>query len=332
MKTAPYGRLLFAASALLFGIITLLWRDADTWQNDTLRLGAVIGACISVAQIVGGVALAFARTARFAAIVLGIVYAIFTLACIPAIVAKPGVYVEYGNFFQWFSLVCGAIAAYAIAEPNAGTAITLGRIARLGLGICTVSFMLAQIVYLHFTATLVPTWIPPNQVFWTDLTTVAFGLAAVAILLNIRARLALRLTALMLTLFGLLVWVPHLFGHPELHGNWLLIRAQFYDRRVGLGRLGSSPVNLTETPAHEAERGESINLGSGGRDTWRWPPKHKSKKRFSSVKVSGSSSSFSSRSEKRCPPTSTQSWRPSAGKSPTGRTHVSRSTACWSKV
>ncbi|HEX8797085.1 MAG TPA: hypothetical protein VF772_00665, partial [Terriglobales bacterium] len=50
--------------------------------------------------------------------------------------------------------------------------------------------------------------------------TVAFGLAALAILINRQARLAIRLMTLMLALFGLLVWVPRLIAHPEAHLNW----------------------------------------------------------------------------------------------------------------
>ncbi len=215
MTTALYGRILFGVSAILFGIITWMWRDADTWQNAILRLGAIV-AILAVAQIAGGIALPFARTARAAAIVLGVVYALFSIACIPGIIAKPNVYVEYGGFFEWFSLVCGALAVYAATEANA----TIGRFARIGIGLCAVSFTLAQIVYFRFTASLVPTWIPPNQTFWTILTTIAFGLAAIAILLNVRARLALRLMTLMLALFGLLVWVPQLIAHPSAHGDW----------------------------------------------------------------------------------------------------------------
>jgi len=30
MKTALYGRIVFGASAVLFGVIALLWHDADT--------------------------------------------------------------------------------------------------------------------------------------------------------------------------------------------------------------------------------------------------------------------------------------------------------------
>jgi hypothetical protein len=49
---------------------------------------------------------------------------------------------------------------------------------------------------------------------------VAFALAALAILINRHARLALRLMALMTALFGALVWVPLLVAHPKSHSNW----------------------------------------------------------------------------------------------------------------
>jgi hypothetical protein len=75
-------------------------------------------------------------------------------------------------------------------------------------------------IYLSVTADLVPKWIPPNQRFWALLTTIAFALAAIAILINRQARLALRLMTLMLALFGLLVWVPRLLAHPKTHLNW----------------------------------------------------------------------------------------------------------------
>jgi hypothetical protein len=56
-----------------------------------------------------------------------------------------------------------------------------GRLARLGLGVCAISFTLGQILLPRETAHLVPKWIPPNQMFWAILTTVEFGLAANAI-------------------------------------------------------------------------------------------------------------------------------------------------------
>ncbi|HEY6326887.1 MAG TPA: hypothetical protein VIW73_10300 [Candidatus Cybelea sp.] len=223
MKTALYGRIVFGASAVLFGVIALMWHDPDTWQSLSslwkLPAGNIVGGALMAAQIAGGILLMFPRSARPASIVLIVVYALFSLACVPGIVAAPRVFGQYDGFFEQFSLLCGVTAVYAATAAD-GAQATLGRAARFGFGLSVISFTLAQIVYLRVTADLVPTWMPPNQAFWAILTTVAFALAALAILINVRARLALRLLTLMLALFGLLVWVPRLIAHPESHGNW----------------------------------------------------------------------------------------------------------------
>lgn len=221
MKLSLGARILFGASAVLFGAIMLMWRDADTWQGSPiLKLGIVFGSAVAIAQIAGGLGLAFPRTARAASVVLGVVYALFVVGCIPGIVGAAKTFGSYVNFFEWLSVVSGAIGAYAITEPNAARSGSYANAARLVLGVCAISFAVAQIVYFRFTASLVPTWIPPSQSFWTILTTIAFALAAIAILINRLAGLAIRLMTLMLALFGLLVWVPAVAAHPNTHGDW----------------------------------------------------------------------------------------------------------------
>jgi hypothetical protein len=224
MKTARYGRIVFGAAAVLFGVIALMWYDSDTWQTLrqiwSLPFGRLIGGCLMALQIAGGIGIQFPRTARAASIVLGSVYLLFCLACVPAILAAPATYIHYGSFFEQFPLLCGAIALYAATEANAARAVAFGRIARVGLGVSAVSFTLSQVFYLSATASLVPTWIPPNPRFWAIFTTIAFGLAAIAILINRQTRLALRLLTLMLALFGILIWIPLLAAHPETHLNW----------------------------------------------------------------------------------------------------------------
>ena len=224
MKTAWCGRIVFGASAVLFGAIALMWHDADTWQTLrqiwSLPFGAILGGCLMTAQIAGGVGMQHPRTARWASIILGVVYLLFSLACIPAIIAAPASYEHYGSFFEQFSCLCGAMALYAATEAKEVRAAAWGRVARLGLGVCAISFTLSQMIYLRFTAYLVPKWIPPDPMFWAVLTTVAFALAAIAILINRQARLALRLMTFMLALFGMLVWIPRLIAHPEAHLNW----------------------------------------------------------------------------------------------------------------
>lgn len=225
MQKVSYGRIVFGAAAVLLGVIALMWHDADTWQNLqhiwSLPLGYGIGSCLMAALIAGGIGIQFSRTARLAPVVLCIVYLCFSLACVPDIIAASNIYDKYGgSFFVFFSLLCGATALYAATEASEARAALFGRLARIGLGICAISFTLGQALLLRETAHLVPKWIPPNQMFWAILTTVAFGLAAIAILINRRARLAARLMTLMLALFGVLIWVPHVIAHPKAHFNW----------------------------------------------------------------------------------------------------------------
>lgn len=225
MKAALRGRVVFGTSAVLFGVIALKWHDADTWQNLqhiwNLPFGTIIGECLMAAQIAGGIGMLYPRTARLASAVLCVVYLCFSLACVPDIVAAANIYDKYGgSFFLFFSLFCGAVALYAATEADDARALVVGRVARVGLGISAISFTLGQALLLRETAHLVPKWIPPSQMFWAMLTTIAFALAAVAILINRQARLAMRLMALMLAMFGGLVWVPHLRAHPEAHFDW----------------------------------------------------------------------------------------------------------------
>jgi uncharacterized membrane protein YphA (DoxX/SURF4 family) len=225
MRQESYGRIFFGASAVLFGVIALMWHDVETWQTLSsiwrLPLGDVAGVCLMAALIAGGIALLCPRTTRMASITLGVVYLLFSLACVPSIIAASNVYERYGgSFFQQFSMLCGAISLYAATEARAARAERVGTLVRLGLGVAAISFALGQALLLQPTATLVPKWIPPNQMFWAVLTTIAFALVALALLTHRQARLATRLMTLMLVLFGVLVWIPRLVAHPRAHFNW----------------------------------------------------------------------------------------------------------------
>jgi hypothetical protein len=125
MKTALYGRIVFGAAAVLFGVIALMWHDPDTWQTVSqiwsLPFGTIIGGCLMIVQIAGGIGMQHPRTAHLASIVLGAVYLLFSLACVPGIVAAPVVYEHYGSFFEQFCSLCGAIALYAATEAKCST-------------------------------------------------------------------------------------------------------------------------------------------------------------------------------------------------------------------
>ncbi len=189
------------------------------WRLSRLALSRWSGTTSTAGKIFGGAAIQFRRTAKTGAVLLGAVYLAFALLCVSQIVAAPRIYNSWGNFFEQFSLVAGAALIYA-RWSSAWSRETLNRIGRILLGICTVSFTLEQAFYLGATASLVPKWIPPTQMFWAVTTTVLFALAAVALLANRMALLATRLLTMMLVLFGLLVWVPLLLSDPHSHTNW----------------------------------------------------------------------------------------------------------------
>jgi hypothetical protein len=208
------GRHVFGVAVLAIGLITLAWHD----YNDSHQLRYLVYAA-AAALIFGGAAIQFRRTAKTGAAVLGAAYLVFTLLCVPGIVAKPQIYNSWGNFFEQFSLLTGAAIVYARLS-SAWSRGALNRIGRILLGICAASFTLEQAIYLDATANLVPKWLPPSQMFWAVTTTVLFALAAVALLTNRMALLATRLLTMMLVIFGLLVWVPLLLSDSRNHTNW----------------------------------------------------------------------------------------------------------------
>ena len=219
------GRHVYGAAAFAFGVITLVWHDFNGWQQ-IRPLGNIphreILVYLAVAvELFGGVAIQWRRTARAGALVLGSLYLIFALMWVPYIVATPQVYDRWGNFFEQFSIVSGALIVYAsVSRSDSARAARLARIGYICFGICVISFTLEQLMYLSGTAAFVPKWIPPGQMFWAIATTIALALAAIALLSGRSALLASRLLTAMLVGFGLLVWLPRLFADPHQLINW----------------------------------------------------------------------------------------------------------------
>ncbi|MGH7327402.1 MAG: hypothetical protein ACREJX_03530 [Polyangiaceae bacterium] len=200
--------ILFGISSVLFGVVALISHDSTLWER-----------CVAIAAVAGGAGMLLPRAVRAASILLGIVYLLFAIENVPGMLATPANAVLYVNFFEMFSLACGAMAVLGSGK--------IRRVARVGMGICAFSFAWAQLVYFQYTASLVPGWIPPSGAFWTILTTIAFALAALAILINRRARLAGLLMALMIALFGVLVWVPRIVAQPQTLSNWNEIASNY---------------------------------------------------------------------------------------------------------
>lgn len=226
MTKIYFGRHVYGLAAISFGVVALIWHDFGAPWQQIRALGNVphreilvyIAAAI---QLFGGAAIQWRRTARVGAFALGAIYLIFALLWVPHLAAEPLVYDRWGNFFEQFSLVSGALIVFGSLSANdSGRALRAAKIGYIFFGICVVSFTLEQLFYLSGTASFVPKWIPPGQMFWAIVTTIAFALAAIALLSGRSALLASRLLTLMIVIFGLLVWLPAPFSDPHKLMNW----------------------------------------------------------------------------------------------------------------
>ena len=213
------GRYIFGLATIATGICALASHNYD--QLAAVPHHAILSYIVAAIEILAGLAVLWTGTTRPGAVALGAIYAIFCLLALPLIIHQPLVYNNYGNFFEQFSYVAGALILYACAGPIAAPRPTrLAQIGYYSFALCLVSFALEQLFYLPPTVALVPKWIPPGQMFWAIATTLAFAIAAIALLTGFMALLASRLTVAMLLGFLLLVWLPALFADPHNFGNW----------------------------------------------------------------------------------------------------------------
>src|SRR5260370_15794189 len=100
--SSSLGRHVFGAAGLAFGLITLVWHDFNGWHQPRFLIYAA-----AAALIFGVAAIQFRRTAKTGAVLIGAVYLVFSLQCVPAIVATPNIYHSLGNFVENLSLAGG---------------------------------------------------------------------------------------------------------------------------------------------------------------------------------------------------------------------------------
>lgn len=211
------GRRVFGTAAVLLGVAGLVLHAQliSNWQLPGAS-GFIVVTC--AAQIAGGVMMFFRTATRLGAIILGVVYSIFSLTFVPAIVAEPRAYATWGNVFYQLALVVGAAIVYGSTSLPRERSLCQGAV--LLFGLCNISFAIEQVEFFARTVSLVPYWIPPGGAFWAIATTIAFGLAGFAMLLAYRSLLVSRLLALMLGSFVVLIWIPILIVDPKTHRNW----------------------------------------------------------------------------------------------------------------
>lgn len=224
MMRISLGRRVFGLAAIGFGVVTLVWQDFNSWQQiaalGNIAHRAVLADVVGTIEIFGGLTIQWPKTARVGATTLGAIFLAFALLWVPQIVRAPMVYDGWGNLFEQLSQVSGAVIVFGTIGRGSEKTTKAAWTGYILFGICVVSFTLEQLLNLSATASFVPKWIPPGQMFWAVATTILLGLAAVALLTGRVALPASRLLTLMLAGFGLLVWLPTPFAEPHTIFNW----------------------------------------------------------------------------------------------------------------
>jgi uncharacterized membrane protein YphA (DoxX/SURF4 family) len=165
-------------------------------------------------------ALGSRRTALPGASAIGLYLAIWAALGIPAILAEPLSLGAWYGFCEALSSLMGTVLLCAMLRgPSRGQPLSRAgeraqRTAQTLFGLTCVFYGASHFAYADYTAGMVPGWLPGRLqlAYLTGASHIAAGLGIAA---GVLPRLAATLEAIMMSLFGLLVWVPSFFAKPR---------------------------------------------------------------------------------------------------------------------
>ena len=219
-----FGFRVYGLGIMCLGLVGLVWGNFISGHSVPKDFPGYTALAYAAAAflVVAGAAIEWKRTVAWAALALSAYYAIVVFVMngrlLPANYAQYGIYEEIAI---QLAVMLGAVMIYAShADIDAALAARIIRISRMVFGICAIVFGGAHFVYMNLTAPLVPTWLPPNQIFWGYATGVFHIAAGLAILSGVQARLAASLLTIMYAAFTPLVHIPQLLAGHLGQFNW----------------------------------------------------------------------------------------------------------------
>lgn len=217
------GRTILGLGVLGLGVISLIyadfaitWEPVPDWIPARIPLAYASGALMTAA----GAALILNR---FTAIAAAFVSAFM---CLWGFVLHPS-HLLAGEEAAWLApaeilaVAAGAWVLFWIDRDHAfrERAIQLGA----GVfGIMLLVFGTSHFLYIAFTASMIPEWIPA-RVFWAWFTGAGHIAAGLSIILGVIPRIGSTLLAIMMSGFVLLVHVPRIVGDVDSRLEWHLL-------------------------------------------------------------------------------------------------------------
>ena len=219
-----WGVRVYGAAAILLGVIGLKAGDfAAVWQPvppEVAHRGA-LAYFAAVLFLCAGLAVQWQRARAVGVFALGVLYLPYALLWFRRVLAFPGMIGTWSGTGEQVALVTAGVLAYH-QLGGSGKPGTRGMalVCRIFFALSFLSLALVHWISLQETASFVPKWMPLGQKFWAIATGVFHFMAAVAIGSGACGKLAARLLAAMIAVFGLFIWLPALLASPRDHFVW----------------------------------------------------------------------------------------------------------------
>ena len=223
MRISGFGHALFGIAVtglailnLAYGNFAPIWEPFPAWLPWP-EVWAYGSGAILLAASAG---LFFARTAQVSAIIIGVYESVWAVARARPVLLKPLIIGNWYGISEALGPLLGAWILYAVLRrPYDAPAVTVMtgdralRVARVLFGAACVVYGAAHFAYATYTASMVPAWLP-GRTSLAYLTGAGHAAAGFALLVGVLPRLAATLEAIMMSLFGVLVWLPSFFAQP----------------------------------------------------------------------------------------------------------------------
>lgn len=223
-KAQTAGRIGLGLGAAGLGLLSLIYADfAGNWQPVPEWVPARAPLAYASGALLTGVGalLLLNRGTRIAAASLS------GFMCFWAFVLQPPRLLA-GEEAAWLApaeIVAVAAGAWILTWLASADGPLRNRAIQIGVtvfGLMPFAFGIAHFLYIDFTTSMIPAWIP-WRTFWAWFTGVSHIAAALGIVTGIFPRLASTLLALMFSGFVLLVHVPRILTDPSNRIEWHLI-------------------------------------------------------------------------------------------------------------
>ena len=210
------GAASIAIVSIAYGDFAPMWRSIPAWipgrefwlrGSEVILLAASAGLCL-------------ARTAWPSLWTIGAYLAIWAMAGVPPILSNPRSIGSWYGLCEASTTLSGAWILWTIlrwqsqASEMPSATKRIQRAAQILFGLTCIFYGSSHFAYADYTASMVPAWFP-GKLGFAYLTGFGHIAAGIGIVVGILPRLAATLEATMMSLFGLLVWVPSFLAQPR---------------------------------------------------------------------------------------------------------------------